>query len=76
MTEYLVFGAEGCAPCQRLKEWLQGKDIKHSVHDASSDKARSMMVRAVPTVVRLVDGKPDEYLIGFQLNEAKQFFGV
>ena len=76
--EYLVFGGIGCSACENLKAWLESNGVGYTELDVIIDceKAHEYAVRSIPTSIKLDGEKETGRISGFQLNEAKQFFGV
>lgn len=66
-TEVLKFGSAFCGPCTRLDAFLAAEGYKYTDLDADVEQAlvAKYGVRGVPTLIKLVDGKEVDRVIGF-----------
>jgi hypothetical protein len=77
--KYLIFSDVSCSPCKSLKAWLGTQGIEHEEVDVVEryQLTRQYGIRGgLPISIKLKEGKESGRLSGFNINEAKLFFGV
>ena len=69
MKQVIYFGAEWCGPCKSIKPQLQAANlpIRYVDVDQSPQMAGDYLVRTIPTVVLVLDGKVSKRIIGHSI---------
>lgn len=79
--EIIKFSSKTCSPCKALQEYLTNNNLEVTSVDVEDDYEAAMKhnIRAVPTLIKLLDGEEVDRITGFNngvIDKVDGFFHV
>lgn len=81
-TGLIKFSAEWCGPCKAFSPVVKKVTEENDIHlqeidiDKDYDLAEKYGIRAVPAMLSMIDGEPQELLVGAHNEEAVKEFCI